>query len=158
MAVNTSTGFEAAILGPSSFEQIFRYGCIEVRSGPQPVNADAAVTGDLLARITRDGGVWTPGQATNGLEFARSGRYALKVSSHVWRMKGLATGVAGWVRLIANAEDNGLVSTLLPRIDGLINIHGFSGDAQLYVSSLNITPATDVNISNWWLARPPLNQ
>lgn len=33
MAVNTSTGFEASILGPSAFEAIFRGGCIEIQEG-----------------------------------------------------------------------------------------------------------------------------
>lgn len=33
MAVNCSTGFRARIMGPSSFESIFNYGCIEVRTG-----------------------------------------------------------------------------------------------------------------------------
>lgn len=157
MAVNTSTGFEAASLGPSAFEQIFRYGCIEVRSGPQPATADMAATGILLARITRDGLAWTPGQIDGGLEFARSGRYAMKASNHVWRLKGIATGVAGWCRLVGNAEDDGLVSTFLPRIDGLVNTPDFVGDVQLIISNLNITAATDLNISNWWFARPPIS-
>lgn len=31
MAVITSTGFEASLLGPMSFDAIFRNGCIEDR-------------------------------------------------------------------------------------------------------------------------------
>lgn len=156
MAVNTSTGFEVLNLGPASFDQIFRYGCIEVRTGPQPPTADAAATGLLIGRITADGGVWAEGASANGLEFARSGRYATKPTNQIWRLKGLASGVAGWFRLRGNAADNGGASLDLPRIDGLINLPNFDGDAQMFLTNINLSAASDLNIADWWYARPPL--
>lgn len=156
MTVNTSTGFEVRNLGPEAFDQIFRYGCIEVRTGPQPASADAPATGTLIARITRDGGAWVEGAPDNGLEFVRSGRYASKPGDHVWRLKGIATGVAGWFRLRGNAADAGGASLDLPRIDGLINTVDFAGDAQLFLTTLNLTASSDLAINNWWYARPPL--
>lgn len=156
MPVNTSTGFEIRNLGPESFDQIFRFGCIEVRTGPQPATADAPATGLLIARITRDGGAWVEGQPDNGLDFVRSGRYASKPADHVWRLKGIATGVAGWFRLRANEADAGGASLVLPRIDGTINLPSYNGDAQLFLTTLDLTAASDLAINNWWYARPPL--
>lgn len=155
MSVMLSTGYCAAIFGPTSFEQIFKFGCIEVYSGPQPVNADAAPTGTLLARITRNGTPWVAGSEAGGLEFVRSGRYVLKPSDHVWTMTGLATGVAGWCRLRTNNNDLGVADLDSPRIDGAVGLDGADA-TQLYLQSVDISPGLLVPINHWWLAEPPI--
>lgn len=156
MAVNVSTGYAAAILGPQSFDQIFRYGCIEVYSGEQPDSADLAATGTLLARITRDGGAWEPGDPENGVEFSRTGRYALKPAGHTWALVGIADGVAGWARLRANAPETPGENVVAPRIDGLVGLEGDVADIQLFLPSLNISGATLIPITHWWYAVPPI--
>lgn len=153
MAARNSTGFAAALLGPQSFEQIFQNAAIEIYSGPQPASADAAPTGTLLARITRNGGAWAPGAPDNGLSFVRSGRYASKNGGHVWRMRGLATGTAGWFRIRGNAPDSG-ASIVAPRLDGAIGTVGAIGDYQLLLSSTAITPATDVVVPSFFYTIP----
>lgn len=159
MAVSISTGFVGAILGSQSFEQIFLNGSIEVRSGGQPAGgADAAATGVLLARVTREGGAWSADSPANGLQFARAGRYAMKVLAHEWRLTGIAVGTAGWFRLVGNAADNGLASVELPRIDGSLALLPEEGDApspaQMFLASLAITPSTDLEIGQWYLTLP----
>lgn len=154
MAVRTSTGYEALILGPHAFDAIFHNGAIEVRSGAQPDSADMAATGTLLARITRDGGAWAAGNPANGLQFTRDGRYAMKNFAHRWVLKGLATGVAGWCRLLPNAADPGTDSLLHPRIDGAAGVDGVPGDAQLILPTLSITPSTTIELPAWWFMQP----
>lgn len=161
MAVRTSTGFASRILGPESFATIFQGGSIEIRSGTQPASADEPATGTLLARITRDGLLWTAGSPTNGLEFVNAGRYASKNFSHSWRLKGIAAGTAGWFRLVGNAPDDGGTSTTLPRIDGAIGLlpaegETLVGDFQMLLPSLAITIGLERSIDQWYYAIPPI--
>lgn len=156
MAVNVSTGFAAAILGPTSFDNLFKDGVIEVRTGVQPVNADAAPTGIVIGYITKDGGAFSHGVPTNGLRFGRSARYAFKDPAQTWRLKGVATGVAGWFRLLRNAPDGGADSGTAPRIDGAVGLTGVVADTQLFLDTLSITPSTNVEIPSWWFAIPPI--
>lgn len=160
MAVRTSTGFEALILGAHSFDSIFQDGCIEVRTDPQPATADDAPTGTLIARITRDGIAWSAGVGAGGLRFARGGRFVSKSPTQQWLLKGLATGVAGWFRLLPNAADPGAYSLDAPRIDGAIGVMPDDGipvgDVQLFLPTQAITAATVIPINYWWLAKPPL--
>jgi len=154
MAVRTSTGYEALIMGPNAFDTIFHNGCIEIRSGPQPVSADAAATGTLLARVTANGGAWTQGNAANGLRFARDGRFAMKLATQRWVIKGIASGVAGWFRLRRNGIDAGGESLILPRIDGAIALPDSPGEAQLFIPTLAMTPSTTIELPSWWFAKP----
>lgn len=163
MALNMSTGFVAGILGPSSFDQIFHDGAIEIRSGAQPATADAAASGHLLGRITNNGGAWVPGVPANGIRWIRSGRYAFASPSQAWALMGLASGTAGWFRMVANQYDDGGDSTLAPRIDGAIGLlqeldAPAAGDAQLYLPSLLITPGAALQIGeSVWFTFPPLS-
>lgn len=52
MTIRVSTGLRNAIAGSLGFSGALNRGCINVYSGTQPVNADAAVTGTLLGTIT----------------------------------------------------------------------------------------------------------
>ena len=97
-----STGFVHRRNNGESFADIFNNGVIEIRSGVQPASADAAVTGTLLARITRNGGLWVAGSPSNGLQFVASGRFVAKHPDHVWRLVGIANGIAGYYRLLPN--------------------------------------------------------
>lgn len=154
MAVKTSTGYEALILGPNAFDTIFRDGVIEVRSETQPVSADEAPIGILLATITVNGGPWAAGSPANGLRFSRGGRFASKNLSQRWQLKGVATGIAGWMRLLPNQHDPGGVSAVHPRIDGAAGLIDTLGDIQLYLPTLSITPSTTIELPNWWFAKP----
>jgi hypothetical protein len=154
MAVRTSTGYEARILGPQAFDDIFRDGCIEIRSTPQPDTADHAAAGVLLARVTADGGAWTAGNPTNGLRYSRDGRFATKNLLQRWVLQGVGTGVAGHFRVLPNAYDAGAESTVHPRIDGAIGLVDTEGDYQLLLPTLAITPSTIIELPSWWFTTP----
>jgi hypothetical protein len=141
-------------MGPSSFDAIFLNGCIEIRSLEQPARADLAPTGTRLARITANGAPWVAGNPANGLRFSRDGRFATKSLAQRWVLQGEATGVAGWCRLLPNAPDPGTDSTLHPRIDGAVGLTDTSGDFQLFLPTLQITPSTQIELPQWWFAKP----
>lgn len=157
MAVNSSTGFRAALLGPQAFDSIFRNGAIEIWTGAQPPDADSPALGQLLGRITLNGGPWQAGGSSNGLRFVRNGQYVYKDPGQIWVLRGISVGRAGWFRLIGNAPDAGGVSLTSPRIDGAIGLDDDSpGDFQMRLPTLAITPDTSIEFGDWWYALPPL--
>lgn len=52
MTLRYSTGLRNHLAGGGSFKKAFQHGRIEIYTGSQPANADAAVTGTLLCTIT----------------------------------------------------------------------------------------------------------
>jgi len=154
MSTLYSTGFVAARNQGAGFTTLFRNGCIEVYSGAQPDSADRPPTGNLLARITRNGGPWMAGVPDNGLQFVAAGRYLLKEPAHVWYLNGLADGIAGWFRLLPNAPDPQTHSLTAVRIDGAVTMPPSSGE--LLMSESTITPTTSLLVPHWWHGTPPL--
>lgn len=157
MAVNSSTGFAAMILGPHAFDAIFQDGCIQVYSGPPPINADAPVQGSLIGRITSNGGAWTAGSPTNGLRWSRQGRTVSKSLAQRWVLVGLGSGTAGWFRILPNTPDSGALDLNAPRIDGVVAVSDAMVDAQLRLPSVDITPSTSIEIPSFIYALPPLD-
>ena len=151
-----STGFVHRRNNGESFADIFNNGVIEIRSGVQPASADAAVTGTLLARITRNGGLWVAGSPSNGLQFVASGRFVAKHPDHVWRLVGIANGIAGYYRLLPNEADDRLPSTTAARIDGAIGQADASGNFQMFMPSLSITASLNEVVPHFWRGTPPL--
>jgi len=154
MSTRYSSGFVAARNQGAAFATLFRDGCIEVYSGPQPASADEAPTGTLLARITRDGGPWVAGVPDNGLHFVVAGRYILKEPTHVWYLNGLAEGIAGWFRLLPNPPDPQTHSLTAVRIDGAVIMPPSMGE--LIISESTISLTTSLRVSHWWHGTPPL--
>lgn len=113
-----STGLRDALLGTQSFKDIFMDGVIYIYTGSQPTSADSAVQGTLLGKVTQDANAFSFGNAANGLEFGTPSDGAIaKASAENWQFEGLADGVAGWARLMGNANDDLGASTSLPRLD-----------------------------------------
>ena len=136
MTMKFSTGLRTALVGTGGgLSTIFANGIIEIYSGAQPANADAAVTGTLLGRVTLASGAFTPGTATNGLTWAAAAN-GVASKTGVWSFNGIADGTAGWFRFKGNGADAGALSTTLPRMDGSIASSG--GDLQI----ANISIAT----------------
>lgn len=156
MPVRLSTRYIERRNAGEAFATTFGGGCIEVRTGDQPATADLAATGDLIARVTRNGAAWTPGSSTAGLRFEASGRQVMKRLTDVWRLVGSATGTAGWMRMVGPVADPGLSTLVLPRIDGAIDLIGALTDSQLFLPTLGITAEFSIDINYWWLATPPL--
>ena len=156
MAVLTSTGYRTLLLGNSSFRDIFEYGSIEIRTGTQPETADHPATGSLIARVTYNGGAWTPGSTTNGLRFLQDGPRIVANPAYPWMLKGSGTGTAGWFRLLPVAPDSGVFSATAPRIDGAIDVLTATTDSQLLLPVLSILPSTSIVIPYWWYGLPPI--
>jgi hypothetical protein len=148
MAVKFSTAVVNGMLGSTNLKSLFANGVINFYTGAQPVDADSAETGTLLGRVTLDGGSFTPGVSTNGINFASpsaGSRTISKASAEIWKFMGTSAGTIGWFRFVGNAVDNGLSSTTLPRIDGSVGIA--SGDLRL--SSVTAAVGSQVTIDSF---------
>jgi hypothetical protein len=107
-----STGLRNSMLESSAFKTLFANCKLRVYSGAVPADADAAVTGTLLAELSA-GGTGT------GLNFdVASGGAIPKEPSEVWMTSAAAaSGTPSYFRLVQNA-DAGAASTTLPRVQG----------------------------------------
>ena len=152
MALQLSTGLRNGMLNSTGFTEAFDDGIIYIYSGPQPTNADAAIQGTELLKITVNNGAWSPGSPTNGLgwETAANGAIA-KATGETWRGLGInGGGTAGWFRLCGNAADAGGSSTTLPRLDGTVAVSG--GDLSL--SSITIVNGAPTTIDTFTFTLP----
>lgn len=138
MTIRISTALRNAMAGSVGFAGALTNGSIEIYSGPQPLTADAPISGTLLGRVTVNGGAWAEGSPTNGLQFdpVTNGTVAKKAAD-TWKFTGLANGTAGWFRFRANAADAGAddsTTVTHPRLDGSVGVSG----ADLNMSNINI--------------------
>lgn len=114
-------------------DSTFDAGTLEIRTGAQPANADAAATGTVLATIV------LPADA-----FAAAAAGA-KAKLGTWQDASADnTGTAAWFRL-KNVGDT-------RRIDGDVTITSGGGDLEL--DSLSITIAQTVTITAFTLNMP----
>lgn len=154
MPLQVSTEFKRRILGPSSFGDIFNGGAIAIYTGAQPATADDAATGTLLGYVTAAGAAWTPGSATNGLQYVQSGAFWLKSPGQIWRVTPIANGVAGWFRVLPTGIDPGALSYNYPRIDGTISADGEG--AQMRLLNPTLVTGEAVEIGDFWYSILPL--
>lgn len=138
MAIRLSTGLVDALAGGNagdgSFKDLFANAVIAVYTGSQPANADALETGTLLGYFTVDGGAFTPGVATNGLNWdAADGGVCEKPTAEEWAIIPVASGTAGWARLYDNSRTIGL-STSAVRLDMSCGVG--SGDLRFSTTTL----------------------
>lgn len=132
MAIRLSTGARNAMVDSTGLRAALADGTMKIFSGSQPTTADNAEQGTLLLQVTEDAGSFTPGSATNGLEFDAAADGAIeKAAAEIWRGLAVAEGTAGWFRFQANALDAGGASTTLVRIDGTVGKSGSGADAIL---------------------------
>jgi hypothetical protein len=149
MTLRLSTGLRTNIVGAIGVGATFAGGIVEVRTGSQPANADAAVTGTLLGVVTLNNLPFVPGAPANGLTFAAAVAGVL-AKSGVWAMNGIAAGTAGWFRLKANALDNDALSTTLPRIDGSVATSG----ADMSLSNIAIAIGAPTTVDTFTVTAP----
>ena len=154
MALRLSTALRNALLGlnsgDGSLKDLMQDGIIEIYSGSQPSDANAAETGTKLVRITVASGAFTSGVATNGLELGEAASGTIAKNTDVWSGVGLATGTAGWFRWYANTVVTGLVTTTGLRLDGTCGTSG----AQLILSSVSIVTGATVTIDSFSITLP----
>lgn len=153
MTVRVSSGFKQAILGPAAFETIFNGGRILLFSGAQPASPDLAATGVLLGEITADGLPWIANGVQGGLRFARSGMWVLKDPAQAWRLRMIATGTAGYFRLVGKGLDSLDDSTIATRIDGAI---GAGGAADLVLADTHLVAGSSTPVQSFLYSISPL--
>jgi hypothetical protein len=152
MTVNLSTGLRNGMLNATGLTSAFANGVLYIYSGPQPINADQAVQGTLLAIITNSASAFVFGTSSNGLNLAVPVNGVItKTSTQSWQGTGLAAGVAGWGRLMGNASDALGTSTVLPRMDWSIANTG----ADMNVANVNVTVAEPMTVDVWQYTLPP---
>lgn len=155
MAEKMSTGFRDKTNTTGSVKAVMANGCIDIYSGSQPATADAAESGILLVRLTKDAGVFTPGVATNGLNMGDSSAGVLsKAAGEVWKGIGTAEageGVqAGWFRWRENGDTGG-ASTSFARVDGAV---GSTTAFELRLSNTVIAAGVPVEITTFTFTKP----
>lgn len=127
MAIIRSTGLKDLMqrAGGKSLADALVNGILVVYGvAPKPVNADATegATAVELLRFTNNGGAFTPGVATNGINLATSTNgIVAKAVAETWKATGLADGTALWARFYNNAMTKG-ASTTAVRMDLTVGI------------------------------------
>lgn len=149
MTIRLSTALRTALAGTTGFAAVFANGVMEIYSGAQPANADAAVSGTLLGTVTLGSGAFAPGAPANGLTFAAAAAGAVSKSG-AWSFNGIAAGTAGWFRLKGNAADAGALSTALPRLDGSVAVSG----ADLNLSNIAIAVGAPSTVDTFTWTQP----
>lgn len=150
MALRLSTGLRNKLLGSEGFQTIMQNGVIRIFPGVQPSSADDGESVSPLIEITVSSGTFTPGTATNGLNFeAPSGGSCAKSTAEVWSGSAASTGTAGWFRFYANDRATGS-DTTHARFDGSVSTSG----AQLNMSSTAITAGATTTIDSFVVTMP----
>lgn len=127
MAIRYSTKLFNAML--SAVDTQLTNGVIKLYTGAQPASPDSPATGTLIGTVTLAAGAFTPGTATNGLNFATPVLNVMgKESAEEWKFIAVADGTIGYGRFVGNATDSNGTSTALPRLDFSVGIT--SGDAR----------------------------
>jgi len=151
MAERLSTGFVDALNVTGSVKSIMTNFTIHIYSGTQPATADAAETGDRLMKLTLNGGAFTSGAATNGLNFHTVSTAGVlpKATGETWSGSGeTAAGagtVAGYFRAYANTVVTG-ISTTGVRFDGAI---GTSSTYEMQMSNTTIVSGVAATVNSF---------
>jgi len=119
-----------ALDGMGSVAALLQNSVIDIYSGGRPANADALESGTKLLTITLNGGIFVPGEPTNGINLGNIVAGVLKRAIdpetgvvEIWRGVGLVDGTAGWARWYANDKTTGASTTAI-RMDGVVSTSG----------------------------------
>jgi len=143
--ITFSTALCGAIVSNYGLGMAMNKGVIRVYSSPRPANADLAPTGTKLGEISKDGITYIPGnnKDTAGLTLTMATPGVLSKSG-IWRLHGVANGVASWFRWYSSQVDDFGTNTNYLRVDGAVN-------SDLFLVSLNITTSTNVEIETFFV-------
>jgi len=153
MAEKLSTGFINKVNTVGSVKAVMANSILRFFDGAQPADADAS-EGDanILLEVTINSGVFTPGQADNGLNMGDSIAGVLaKAAAEIW--SGLGTAAAGplpgtiaiWFRWYDNTVTTG-ADTSSARVDGAI---GTSSSYEIQMSNTTIVENNPVTVNSF---------
>lgn len=121
----------------------------------QPADADDSEAGTLLALITVASGAFTPGVATNGLNFdAPSAGVMSKAAAETWSGVGLAAAGTGTVATYFVFYDNSYDTGSLPTGNRYTGAIGTSSLAELQLSVTTIVEGAPVIINSFTYTPP----
>ncbi len=143
MTIKTSTGLRNAMLDTAPFDTAMALSFLDIYSGAEPATADAAATGTKLVRIS----VGSGGTGLSWAAAAAAGVLAKAVET--WSGTNLATGVAGYFRLVI-AADTAALSTTEKRVQGSVGLAG----ADLNLTSTSLTIALTQTIDYFVVSLP----
>lgn len=145
MAFKLSTGLQNALA--TALDTNMANGYLQIYSGAQPADPDDEPSGTLLVTLTDDGGAFTPGTATNGLNLdsasVSDGQIPID-STETWQGTAVATGIAGCFVFRENADLKEDGSTTRKRISGTVGTSG----ADLNLTSTTITTGETIGITS----------
>jgi hypothetical protein len=144
MATKISTGLAGYLLAQGGLRQALANSVIRVYSGLEPIQADSAVAGVLLAEFSVDGA----GGGLN-LETTSAGALISKSSLEAWRATAVNTGVASWFRWCL-PSDAGTYSTASLRVQGAVSLVG----AELNFSSVDFAQGAIQKVDYFAVAMP----
>ena len=130
-------------------KDIFRNHVIHVYSGSAPSSADDVETGTLLLKLTEESGAFTPGTATNGLNFGAISAGVMSKDAEIQSGVGLDDGTAGYYRVYDNGEVTG-ESTTAKRMQGTIGI----SSADFLMSSATISTSATTTLGTHNITQP----
>lgn len=142
MAFQLSTGLRNAMLGTGSLSSIMNLGFIFLYAGTVPANADAALTGTQVTKISNN-------STATGLTLDTPAAGSIpKKASEVWSGVNGSSATVTHFRWVA-AGDTGALSTTEPRIQGLIGTVG--SDMNLSSVSLTASATQTIDTFAWTL-------
>ena len=154
MAERFSTGHANMVC--EAVKTAYANGVLAIFGGAsQPADCNSAETGTLLCLVTLNSGAFTPGVATNGLEFGTVADGALpKASGETWSGTVLAAASTGttatWFRFYDNTYTTG-ASTTAKRFDGAIST---SSAAELPMANPVLVSGAPLVISSFTVTLP----
>lgn len=146
--IRLSSGLRSSIVTNYGLGLLMQYGRIHVYTGSQPLSADFAPTGTLLATVSQDGITPISDQLPGGLELSGGAQAGQLVKVGTWVIRGSVAGTPGWWRFVWNSEDDASDSTFLPRIDGMVG-------ESLVLGFPMISAFTSAEVAAFSLVLPP---
>ena len=153
-----STGLRDTLLnkaasGGGGWAEILTNCTIVIYDGTMPVDADTTEGAAVeIVQITESGGNFTPGSATNGLNFGQvAAGIAYMALAEVWSGEVGVSGTPTWFRIYDNDMVLGDSVTEI-RADGTIGLLGSGEDMEIDSTVFNATK--QVEITNVTLTLP----
>jgi len=115
--IKLSRGLQGNVLGYYGVRAMMNKGVIDIYSTPRPETPEAAPTGALLARITKNGEPFISNQGANGLVLTQRIDGSLADTGD-WFLTGIRQGAATWWRWKWMNYDSDGDSLYYPRMDG----------------------------------------
>lgn len=145
-----STGLRNALLdtsanGGGGWSELFANCTIKLYNGTMPADADTTEGAAVeIVQITESGLTFTPGSATNGLNFGQvAAGIAYQAAAEAWEGEVGVSGTPTWFRIYDNDMVTGDSTTEI-RADGTIGLLGSGEDMEIDSTIFNATKLVSI--------------